>query len=386
MSFGILALLVLAGLSGPILGSSRRFGLPVVVGEVLAGAIVGTTGFGWINASQPTVALLGEIGFAMLMLSAGMHIPVRTPGLLKLLPRSLVAVVINACLAVPCGVLAAHLSGGGHTAIYILLLSGGSAAIVLPALQETGLLDSARVLPLIIQIALADVAAIVAVPLVLQPSRAVHAALGSVLVAACAVAVFTLARHLDRTRPVTALRSLSAERSWALDLRVALLVLFALCWVAVRGGTSILVAGFSVGLVVGALGGPERLSTQVTGIGQGFFIPVFFVVLGARIDLHALITTPSLFTLVAILVAANVAVHVVGSLILGQTPTGGLVATAQLGLPAAVAALGMRVGVLDTGRAAAIVAAGLCSLPIASFGTRRLAMLTVSTTGRRDRS
>ena len=372
MSFGVLLLIVLAGFGGPLLGSSRRFALPVVVGEVLAGVAVGATGFGWVDATQPTIAFLAEIGFAMLMLAAGMHVPLRTPGLVRLLPKAGITFVLAAAIAVPCGLLAASLTGGGHAAIYVLLLSGGSAAVELPALEEAGLLESPAFLPLIIQIALADVAAIVAVPLVLEPSRALHAALASVLVSACALLVYLGARRLEGSEVVQAVRGLSGERRWALDLRAALMILFALCWVALRSGTSILVAGFSAGLVVGALGGPSRLSTQVIGVAQGFFVPLFFVVLGARIDLRALVHHPSLFVLVGLLVIANVVVHVATAMITRQGIPRGVVATAQLGLPAAIVALGLRFEVLDAGRAAAIVAAGLCSLPIAASGARLL--------------
>lgn len=370
MSFGILALVVLAGLAGPLLGSSRRLGLPVVVGEVLAGVVVGVSGLGWVDAAEPTVAFLGDIGFAMLMLAAGMHVPLRTPGLVRMVPRAAALVAAAAVLAIPCGLLAAQVAGGGHAGIYILLLSGGSAAVVLPALEEARLLAAPAATGIIIQIALADVAAIVAVPLVLQPSRAGHAAAASLLVSACAALVYLVARHFERRQVVHAVRHLSKERGWALDLRAALLVLFVLCWIALRSGTSILVAGFSAGLVVGALGGPRRLSKQVTGVAQGFFVPLFFVVLGARIDLRALGNRPSLLLLVGVLVAANVAVHLAVAGVSRQGTARGLLATAQLGLPAAIAALGLRLDVLDAGRAAAIVAAGLCSLPIAAIGAR----------------
>jgi Kef-type K+ transport system membrane component KefB len=41
MTFGVLALIVLAGLAGPLLASGRRALVPVVVGELLAGVIIG---------------------------------------------------------------------------------------------------------------------------------------------------------------------------------------------------------------------------------------------------------------------------------------------------------------------------------------------------------
>ena len=50
--------------------------------------------------------------------------------------------------------------------------------------------------------------------------------------------------------------------------------------------------------MVAAIGGPRRLSRQVTGVAQGLMIPLFFVVLGARLDLRALARQPSLLALV----------------------------------------------------------------------------------------
>jgi Kef-type K+ transport system membrane component KefB len=60
---------------------------------------------------------------------------------------------------------------------------------------------------------------------------------------------------------------------------------FGLAWIAQQCGTSVLLAGFGIGLVVAAIGGPERLSTQVRGVAEGFFVPLFFVVRSFRLPL-----------------------------------------------------------------------------------------------------
>jgi Kef-type K+ transport system membrane component KefB len=67
----------------------------------------------------------------------------------------------------------------------------------------------------------------------------------------------------------------------------------------VKGGTSVLIAGFGAGLMVAVIGGPKRLSTQVRGVAEGFFIPLYFVVLGARLDLAGLVRDPAMLALVA---------------------------------------------------------------------------------------
>ena len=373
MTFGVLALISLAGLAGPLLASGKRGLIPVAVGELAAGVVIGFSGFRWLDPAEPTTAFLAQVGFAMLMFAVGMNVPLRQPGLLSGLRRGGLAAVIAALLAVPFGIAVARATGTDHAAIYALLLASGSAAILLPALGEQRLLEDPRALTVIAQVALADIAAIVALPLVLQPSRALEAALGGLLVAVCVLLLFGLTRLLSPRPWVHQVRSWSRKRGWALDLRLSLLVLFGLAWVAERGGTSVLIAGFSVGLLVAAIGGPKRFSRQVTGVAQGFMVPLFFVVLGARIDLRALGQHPILIALAALLVAFNVAVHALAARLTRQPLGAGLAATAQLGVPAAVVTLGLERHILTKGEGSAIVAAALVSLALTAAGVTLLA-------------
>ena len=292
MSLGDLALIVAAGLAGPLLAAGRRVFVPVVVGEILAGVILGRSGLDVIPADDATVSFLAQAGFAMLMLTVGMHIPLRDRRLRRALGRGALAAGVAAVAASVGGLVAAELTGTGHAAVYGVLLASGSAAIVLPTLQERKL-DGPEALVVIAQVTVADVTAILAVPLVLQPSRVADVALGGLLIAACALIVFYVARSL-RPRPwVHRLRKRSKRRGWALDLRLALAVLFGLAWIAEESGASVLLGGFAMGLVVAGIGGPKRLSAQVRGIAEGFFVPLFFVVLGARLDVSALVDHPN---------------------------------------------------------------------------------------------
>ena len=176
MTFGVLALIVLAGLAGPLLSSGRRALVPVVVGELAAGIVIGRSGFGWLDPNEPTTAFLAEVGFAMLMFVAGMHVPLRQPGLLSGVRRGGLAAAVAGLLAPVGGIAVAQASGTHHAAIYALLLASGSAAILLPALQEQGLLGDPRALTVMAQVAIADIAAIVLLPIVLEPDRAFRAA------------------------------------------------------------------------------------------------------------------------------------------------------------------------------------------------------------------
>ncbi len=367
-SFGQLTLIILAGLLGPLLSSSRRWLVPVVVGELLAGIALGKTGAGLVKADDPTIAFLGNLGFAMLMMVAGMHVPLRNRALFGSLRTAAVAVAASAVLAAGVGLAIANGLDVGHPAVWAILLATGSAAIVLPALEEAGV-SADRALLAMAWATVADVATIVAVPLVLNPSKAVRAGLGALAVTGGAIAVLLIARFLAREGEVRGLRHQSERKAWALDLRVSLVALFALCALAQWVGTSIMIAGFAAGLIVAFEGGPHRLSDQVSGVANGFLVPVFFVVLGASLDVSALLKDPTELELAGALIVGMTAVHLLaGMLIRAPVPTA-LIVTAQLGVPAAVVKLGLAQGLLQAGEGAAIIAAALVSLGICAAGT-----------------
>ena len=367
ITFGTLAVFVLAGLAGPLLGISRHRFVPVVVGEILAGVLVGPHVIGAVDPAEPTTAFLGEVGFAMLMLSVGMHLPLRDPRLLGSLRTGALLVAIVSVLSVPAGLLAAELAGTAHAAVYSVLIASCSAAVLLPALQEAGV-DGHTALPVMAQVTIADVLTIVAVPIALQPSRISHALIGTALVAGVAALVVVVAQSIDAQDWVRSLRAQSKERRWALDLRLSLLVLFVLAWLAERSGTSVLIAGFGAGVAVAILGGPKRLSTQVRGVAEGFFVPLYFVVLGASLDVGSLFSQPSNLALAGALAALNVAIRLVAARVARTSRAGALAASAQLGVPAAIASLGLSTHVLGEGTATAVVASALISLAVATVG------------------
>jgi Kef-type K+ transport system membrane component KefB len=77
MSLGDLALIMAAGLVGPLFAASRRAFVPVVAGEIVAGVLLGRSGLGAVHADNATLSFLAEAGFAMLILTIGMHVPLR---------------------------------------------------------------------------------------------------------------------------------------------------------------------------------------------------------------------------------------------------------------------------------------------------------------------
>lgn len=371
MGFETLLLIGLAGLAGPLLALSGRRFVPVVIGEIAAGVVIGRTGFGAIDPNDATTSFLAMVGFAMLMLTVGMHLPLRDPRLSASLREGAVLAAAVAVLAVPAGFAAAAIAGTRHAAIYAVVLASGSAAVLLPSLEGAGT-ASADALTVMAQVTVADVATIVAVPIALVPSRTSHALLGGALVTATALLLFGAVRMLRRSARIHRLREISRRRQWALDLRLSLIVLFLLAWIAQKSGTSVLIAGFGAGVVVALIGGPKRLSTQMRGVADGFFVPLYFVVLGAQLDLRGLVKAPAIIGLAVALAGLNVAIHLAVTTLWRRPPSAGLAATAQLGVPAAVASLGLAERVISPPVATAIVGAAVVSLGVCTLGVEAL--------------
>ncbi len=371
IGFGTLLVIVLAGLAGPLVSVPRHLFVPVVVGEILAGILVGPHVIGAIDPAAPELSFLGEVGFAMLMLTVGMHLPLRDERLAGSLRAGGLQAAIVAVLAVPAGVLAASVASGGHAAVYAAVLASGSAAVLLPALQESGLASDAA-LRVMAQVTLADILTIISIPIVLQPARLDHVVLGTVLVGLTAALVVVLARDAAGRGWVKALRARSKHRHWALDLRLSLAVLFLLAWIAEEVGTTTLIAGFGAGIAVAIVGGPKRLSTQVRGIAEGFFVPLYFVLLGARLDVGGLFASASMLALAAVLVILTVGIRLIAAALGRSSAASALAASAQLGVPAAAASLGLADHVLTPVEATAIVTAALVSIAVATAGVDML--------------
>ena len=367
MSFGPLAIVLAAGLVGPLLASLRRFGPPMIVGEIAAGVVIGRSGLTWVDPSDQLLTGLAAIGFALLMFVVGTHLPVRDRHLRSALGTGLAMAATVAALAVIAGMLLAPKVGLDRPAILAVLIATSSGAVALPVLQDLDRSDCATLVAMA-WVAIADVVTVLALPVVLATGRMGRVVVGGALVVLAGVTMLLLARFARDRPAIRRMRLLSAQRGWGLDLRVSLLALFTCAWLATRFGTSILIAGFAVGTVVALLGEPRRVAQQLVGIGEGFAIPLFFVHLGAQIDLRALLRSSQSLELAAAIAGAAIAIHLIAAIVWRLPIALGLVGSAQLGVPAAVVSIGLGTQQLTAAQGAAVMVALLVTLGACAAG------------------
>ncbi|MBT8159985.1 MULTISPECIES: cation:proton antiporter [Arthrobacter] len=371
MSFFQLSLIAAVALLGPLLALPRKWHLPVVLGQLLAGIVIGRTGFALVNSSDPTFTFMADVGFALIMFVAGTHVPVRDKAIRPALGSGALRAGVAAVLAVAVGIAIAFAFGTGHAPLYIVLLASSSAALVLPIVDSLRL-GGPKVLTTTAQVAIADIACIVALPLAVDPPNALRAAAGAAVVALCAAVLFFVLRWLETSGTRGRVHDVSEDRKFALELRVQLALLFALGGLAVSGHVSIMLAGFSFGLVVSAVGEPRRLAHQLFAVSDGFLGPVFFVWLGASLDLRTLAGSPRMILLGICLGFGTLLVH--GALrALGQPLPLAILAASQLGVPVAAATIGTQLHLLEPGEAAAMILGALISIGASTLAGSRAA-------------
>lgn len=349
MSFALLALLCLVAIVGPMLNLPRKFSLPVIVGELIVGMVIGQMGFGLVDSSDETFTFMAEIGFALVMFIAGTHVPLGDSGMAKGLRNGVLRAALVGALAVPAGLGIAWFFGTDNGPLYAVLLASSSATLVMPSMGQTKI-SGKHGMEFLVQIAVADAVAIVLLPLAINPENAGTAALGGLLVMVMGVAYALFVRKISLRK----MRTVSKKHGFALELRIVLVVLFAMAAVATSMNVSVMLAGFVLGMAVKFNGQPKRLKRQMFALSEGFFGPLFFIWLGSSIDLRQLGAHPEA-------IGAGLAIGLVGMLIhavpvVTKQPLPLAVATGgQLGVPIGAVTLGQTQGMLNEWEPAAIL-------------------------------
>jgi len=138
-----------------------------------------------------------------------------------------------------------------------------------------------------------------------------------------------------------------------------------------------MLAGFSLGVAVTSVGEPRRLARQLFAVTDGFLGPLFFVWLGASLDLRDLGRHPSFILLGVVLGVAATGCHAVTRLTGQPWRVAGL-ASAQLGVPVAAVTLGTQLQLLKPGEPAALILGALVTIGVATAAGGRIASTTAT--------
>lgn len=312
----LLAVLVALILATRLLGeAAMRLGQPAVLGELIAGVVLGGSVLGILQPNDPVIRAFAEIGVIVLLFEIGLHTDLKS-----------LAAVGSSALTVGCvGVVLPFVMGAWATAA--LGLGGVSAVVSGAALTATSIGISARVLSDLGELdspegqvvlgaaVLDDVVGLIILSVVsgMAAGQAVSAA-GIALTTVVAIGFIVVALVVGHLLAPPVFHLVSRIRaSGALGL-MALAFAFLLAWLAEVADSAMIIGAFAAGLVLYRTPQRDEIERKVAVIGQ-FFVPIFFAAVGAEVDLSSLANPRALA-----IGGALVVVAVIGKFAAGFAP------------------------------------------------------------------
>ena len=369
MDIGLLGALIIAGICGPLLAIPKKFGVPVAAGEIFIGVVLGRTGFSVIPIADPTLKTFSTIGFALVMLTAGSHVNFRALANSAVMRMATKVLFLNFALSLGVGAAIAHLTDMRNWDVLSLIVFSSSAAFVVPLIASVA--SSFNLSVLIAQVTIADLLSSVSLPFLMQSKDGAKALLGALAVGLCSLVLFLFLKIANQKGWIVKVHLISKRLNLGLELRISLGILLLVSAISIHLQSSVLLAGFGIGVVLASVGVPRRLARQLFGISDGFFAPIFFILLGASIDLRATFQNGRTVLLVLLMVVGAFVIHSSGTLF-GERPKEAIASIAQLGIPAAVVTLASANGVLTPGQSGAIMLCALATLLMSSLALKKI--------------
>jgi Kef-type K+ transport system membrane component KefB len=358
LALALVILIAAAKLGGYI---SLRLGQPSVLGELIAGLILGPSVLDTLHHTpftsqhlDETIALLAEMGVLLLMFLAGLELHIKD--LVKSGKVSALAGTLGVVFPVAMGFGVGRLFGMENLPSFFigLVLAATSVSISAQTLMElrvlrsrvgTGLLGAAVFDDVLVILGLSIILAVTTEGGGLASAGLVLVRMALFLGAAIAIGVLVLPRLARRVDKLPISQGLVA---------FVLVTLLLYAWAAEALGSMAAITGaFLAGLFLSRSPLSERIQSGVSVIAYGLFVPIFFISVGLVADVHMLAGQGVwlIIAMIAVAIVSKVAGAGLGARLAGFSNLeslqlgAGMMSRGEVGL--IVATLGISEGLLD---------------------------------------
>jgi Kef-type K+ transport system membrane component KefB/Trk K+ transport system NAD-binding subunit len=257
-----------------------------------------------------------------------------------------------------------------------LILSTTSLGVVMPVLKERGLISSLFGQSVLMAALVADFATMLLITVVVAV-LSTGLTFDILLILLLFVAFFLMyqvGRLFFNQIPVIrqAMQELS-HASTQIKVRAAFTVMLIFVVLSETLGTEVILGAFLAGAVMALLRTPDDadLAHKLEAIGFGFFIPIFFIMVGVDFNLASLSESPDALLLVPLLMLGAVITKFIPVLIFHlsfswrETLAAATLLSARLSLIIAASAVGLRIGAISESVNAAIVLVAILAVTLA---------------------
>lgn len=316
MEFLSLVIVVLAAFLTPIIVNRLNIHfLPVVVAEILMGIVIGNS-FLNIVERDSILNILSTLGFIFLMFLSGLEIDFKAfkkdkrarqgqnddessiPGHLNL------ALTVFAFIMIISILLAYVFKWLGlvdDVLLMVIIISTISLGVVVPTLKEMNIMRTTIGQFILLVAVLADLVTMI----LLTVYGAINGQGGSTIWLIGILVVFTAISYIlgVQFKRMSFLQKLM-DGTTQIGIRAVFALIILLVALAEGVGAENILGAFLAGVVVSLLNPDEEMVEKLDSFGYGFFIPIFFIMVGVDLNIPSLIKEPKLLIIIPILIVA----------------------------------------------------------------------------------
>ncbi|GGE58716.1 monovalent cation:proton antiporter family protein [Priestia taiwanensis] len=363
---GLLLVLAIAFFIPIFLHRSRMNAIPVVVAEIIAGMVIGKSGFNIIQEGM-WLTVLSTLGFLFLMFLSGLEIDFSAfkqkttvkkggePNAFKVASIIFAGIFI---LSYIFSLLFVQFGLVDSAFFMTLVISTISLGVVVPTLKENNLMKKTFGQILLLIAVIADLATMILLAVFVSVNSPDGAETWLLLLLFFAGVVFyLLAKKFVRSDLIDALSTGSVQ----IQTRAIFFLIMVLVVLSENVGAESILGAFLAGALVSLLSPNHEVVSKLDAIGYGFFIPVFFVMVGVDLDVQAIFQEPSALIFIPVLLVCFFLSKFIPLFLLKKwygmkkVISSSLLLTTTLSLVIAAASIGEGIGVISSTVASSLI-------------------------------
>ncbi|MFY4774366.1 monovalent cation:proton antiporter family protein [Metabacillus sp. RGM 3146] len=361
--------------------------MPIVVAEILMGLVIGKSGFNLVH-EDTWLTTLSTLGFIFLMFLSGLEIDFSafSSGKKKeILPSGKEAPSTFAVsLTIFAGIFVLSLALSyifvltgfiKNAFLMTLIISTISLGVVVPTLKEANIMKTNIGQIILLSAVIADLVTMILLAVFASIYGDNNSNIWLLLVLfAAGVALYFIGR-IFQSRPFVDTMSKGTVQ---LGTRAVFTLIMLLVAVSETIGAESILGAFLAGVLVSLLSPNKELVQKLDSFGYGFLIPIFFVMVGVKLEIWELFKEPKILLLIPLLLVALFLSKIIPVYLLNRwydkrtTLAAGFLLTSTLSLVIAAATIGEKAKAIDSNMSGALVLVAVLSSIIAPIGFKKL--------------
>jgi len=298
-------LVILMALVIPIwMAKFNLHNIPTAVAEIIVGIVLGVSGFNWVDTSNSQLSFLSNLGVIILIFLSGMEIEFdlfkkKQDSQINPVKIALLSFLGIAAFSIFLGWILSILGLFKDMLLASIIFMTVALGVVIATLKEKEILSKSIGQSILLTAVLGEV-----VPLLgLTIYASIHGGDAEKLWLIILLFVAAIVLLIRFKRPYLWFNKITKQTT-QIDIRLAFFLIFVLVSIAEKVGAENILGAFLAGMVMKLLEPSEATKDKLTSIGYGFFIPFFFIMTVAKLNLKSLFTNQSALLLLPILVLA----------------------------------------------------------------------------------